>query len=44
MLVYRCQHCFAELGEVIPDEPVPHCIDHPDGAVEIVEYADTQPV
>lgn len=43
MFVYRCQHCYAELGEVVPDDPVPRCVDHPDGAVEVVDNADPQP-
>ena len=30
-----CQHCGADLGELLPEEPAPHCVDHPDGATMI---------
>ena len=42
-MIYRCQHCLAELGEVVPGEPAPHFPEHPDGAVEVIDNADTQP-
>lgn len=35
MQVYICQHCFAILGPVVYGEAVPHCTDHPAGAVMV---------
>jgi len=37
---YRCVHCLADLGPVIDGEPQPACVDHPDGAVDIIQVVD----
>lgn len=42
---YICEHCLADLGEFVEEEAQPHCEDHPDGVVRLVESddADSQP-
>jgi hypothetical protein len=39
-MLYRCQHCMADLGQVIEGGPEPACPDHPHGGVIICEEAD----
>jgi len=36
MQQYRCAHCHAVLGQLVDGEPVPACVDHPDGQVELI--------
>lgn len=37
---FRCAHCLADLGPEEGAEEQPHCPDHPDGAVDIIEVDD----
>lgn len=36
MQQYRCAHCLANLGPVVDGEPVPECVDHPSGQVDVI--------